>query len=166
MSDFDPNTWYQITDSTKGPAYGLTGSWGVGSWINMGVYNNSNPACHWQILAASTPSTFFLRSGDPGPGFQLGSERANLTQNETWGQPAGMLLTDFSDTAQQWLFEKWPADQLWRLSTVANGTSWILGWQGGAAFMSSRTNSSGGHWAISNRGAINDAAYSTSASVS
>lgn len=166
MAAFDSNTWYQITDSSKGLAWGLVGSGGVGSWVSMAPFNSSNSSCTWQILPASSSSTFFLRSGDPGPGLQLSSERANFSQAIIWGQPAGMQLTNFSDTSQQWFFEKWPADDLWRLSTVANGTDWILGWQGGSVFMSSNTNNSGGHWEISNRGAINDAAYSTTASVS
>jgi len=161
MAVFDPNFWYQITESRVG--------------FNSSLQNNDAAVFfakadrealqYWQLLPAQD-GNFQIRNRAQGLHKQLST--CYVTEETDASRTRPCMLPATGADAQKWAIDAWD-DGTYKMINVANGTGYYMDCHpGNPLFMSSDVDNSppqpAQHWMFTSIGVINDGGYSTTIS--
>ena len=163
MADFDPNAWYQITESRVNFSSSLQTS---GMGVYMGAAGIKTPQ-FWQVFSLGD-NEYAFRNKANGITHQLGVCYISNEIDASKTEPC-VVPSDDSDS-QKWTITPWGDGESYKIGNVGNGTDYIMDCHpGNPMFMSSNTQSNirqpAQHWMFSSLEIINDGAYSTTISV-
>lgn len=158
MSNFDSNTWYQMTETRVG----FNSSYYIGGSNDTYFYaqNSNNTATYWQIFHL-TGDTYQIRNNASGIASQFSVCYVAAEKDTSKTQPC--FRPSDGNTTQQWNVSPW-GDGTFKIYNIANGSNYNLDVHpGNPPFMSSNLTQPqvAQHWEFQAIDSIDDARFST-----
>ena len=167
MASFDPNVWYQVTESNVGFGSVLT-NWG-NNVTGFQYWNSSDDAQYWQIMMTQDDSSVYaFRNKASGTLLALGVAFEPQEVDSSHTQPR-LQPINLTENGQKWTFGGF-GNNTFYIVNVENGSSYHLDVHpGNPVYMSSQTSAEPydprQHWEFQSISEIDDTRWSQTLAV-